>query len=68
VAAPIVHGKVIEVSPMVVMFAILAGGTLAGVVGAIIAIPLVAVIDLLIEDVLLPLRHGEATLREAPAE
>ncbi|HVM23847.1 MAG TPA: AI-2E family transporter [Candidatus Limnocylindrales bacterium] len=58
ILAPIVHGHVVKLSPFVVMIAILAGATVAGVVGAIIAVPLAAMVDLVIDDVILPLRRG----------
>lgn len=68
VLGPVVHGHVIKLSPLVVMFAVLAGATIAGVVGAIIAVPLAAVIDLVINEVILPLRHGDEALEAEVAE
>ncbi|HSK93506.1 MAG TPA: AI-2E family transporter [Candidatus Angelobacter sp.] len=62
VLGPIVHGSVVELSPFVVMISVLAGAALAGVVGAIIAVPLVAVADLVIDEIILPLRHGREAL------
>ncbi len=57
----------------VVLLAVVAGTSLAGIVGGIIAIPTVAVLDVLIRDVVFPLRrraeakrHGES-VEEAPA-
>jgi putative heme transporter len=66
VLGPVVHGHVVKLSPLVVMFGILAGATVAGVVGAIIAVPLVAVIDLFIDEIILPLRRGENALEPKP--
>lgn len=66
VLAPVVHGHVVHLSPFVVMVAILAGATVAGVVGAIIAVPLAAVVDLVIDEVILPFRRGEAALEPDP--
>jgi predicted PurR-regulated permease PerM len=66
ILAPIVHGHVVKLSPFVVMVAILAGATIAGVVGAIIAIPLAAMVDLLIDDVILPLRRGSGRIQTEP--
>jgi predicted PurR-regulated permease PerM len=67
VLAPIVHGHVVKLSPVVVMFAILAGATVAGVVGAIIAVPLAALVDLVIDDVILPLHRGADQIETEPA-
>lgn len=58
VLVPIVQGKAVSLSPMVVLLAVLAGGSLAGIVGAIIAIPIVAVADVVIRDVVFPLRQA----------
>jgi predicted PurR-regulated permease PerM len=59
VITPLVQGRVVRVSPMVVLLAVLAGALLGGIIGAIIAIPIVAVIDVLIEEVILPLRRRQ---------
>jgi len=42
VNAPRVMGKSLEISPLVQLFAVLAGGEIAGVVGALISVPVVA--------------------------
>lgn len=67
VLAPLIHGHVIRLSPLVVMVAVLGGAMVAGIVGAIIAVPLAAVVDLLIDEVILPLRNGDRALRPEPA-
>lgn len=64
---PVVQGHVVHLSPFVVMVSVLAGATIAGVMGAIIAVPLVAVADLLVNEVILPLRRGDAPLAEEPS-
>jgi predicted PurR-regulated permease PerM len=56
---PLVQGHLVRISPMVVIIAVLAGAFLGGIVGAIIAIPVVAVLDVLIEEVVLPLRRRQ---------
>jgi predicted PurR-regulated permease PerM len=69
VLVPIVQGRAVALSPIVVLLAVLAGGSLAGVVGAIIAIPVVAVLDVVIKDVVLPLRRRAMRGRSGtPAE
>jgi predicted PurR-regulated permease PerM len=42
VNGPRIMGKSLEISPLVQIFAVLAGGEIAGVVGALISVPLVA--------------------------
>ena len=73
VITPYIQGKVVNLSAVVVLLAVVAGTSLAGIVGGIIAIPAVAVIDVVIRDVVFPLRRrSEARRRgedveEAPA-
>lgn len=67
---PMIQGRAVQLSPMVVFLGVLAGGTLGGIVGAIIAIPLVAVGDVVVRDVVFPLRRRQEereARREAPA-
>jgi len=58
---PLVQGKVLSLSPIAVLLAVFAGGALAGIVGAIIAVPLLAVVDVLIREVVIPLRSGRGS-------
>lgn len=63
VLQPMIQRKALELSPVIVMLSVLAGGTLGGVIGALIAIPLVAVVKVVLSQVVLPLRReswGEA--------
>jgi predicted PurR-regulated permease PerM len=57
VITPYIQGKVVNLSAVVVLLAVVAGTSLAGIVGGIIAIPVVAVIDVVIRDVVFPLRR-----------
>ena len=57
VITPYIQGKVVNLSAVVVLLAVVAGTSLAGIVGGIIAIPLVAVVDVIIRDVVFPLRR-----------
>jgi predicted PurR-regulated permease PerM len=43
VVAPLVFGKVLRINPILVILALLLGGELAGIVGALVALPLLAV-------------------------
>lgn len=72
VITPYIQGRVVNLSAVVVLLAVVGGTSLAGIVGGIIAIPLVAVIDVIIRDVVFPLRRRAEELRgraspEAPA-
>lgn len=54
---PLVQGRMLSLSPAVVVLAVLAGAQLYGVLGAVIAVPVVAVGDVVIRDVVFPLRR-----------
>jgi predicted PurR-regulated permease PerM len=60
---PIVLGRAVRLHTVVVLLALAAGGELAGVLGAFIAVPLTAVIVGIVDE----LRHGEAA-RAAAAQ
>jgi predicted PurR-regulated permease PerM len=47
---PVIYGRTVQLHPLVVIVAILAGGTLLGVLGALLAIPAVAVLQILVRD------------------
>jgi putative heme transporter len=67
VVTPYIHGRVVSLSAVVVLLAVVAGTSLAGIVGGIIAIPTVAVLDVLVRDVVFPLRRrAEARRRGEP--
>jgi predicted PurR-regulated permease PerM len=57
VLIPVVQNKAIQVSPTIVLLGVFAGGSLAGVLGALIAIPLVAVTQVIMSEVVLPARR-----------
>jgi len=54
---PVVLGRAVRLHTVVVLLALAAGGELAGVLGAFVAVPLTAVIVGIVDE----LRHGEAT-------
>ena len=68
---PYIQGRVVNLSAIAVLLGVFAGTSLAGIVGGIIAIPLVAVADVVLRDIVFPLRRRaeERRLRgrEAPA-
>ena len=47
VNAPRIMGKSLEINPLTQIFAVLAGGEIAGVVGALISVPVVAILRIL---------------------
>ena len=57
VITPYIQGKVVNLSAIAVLLGVFAGTSLAGIVGGIIAIPLVAVADVVLRDIVLPLRR-----------
>lgn len=61
---PAVMGRVQHVSPTVVLLSVLAGFELFGIVGALIAVPVVAALAMVIESVVRPAR--EESFGEAP--
>lgn len=60
---PRVLRKTVDVSPVVTVIAVLIGGALLGIIGALLAVPLAAAIQLLLFEVVYPMRDTE----EAPA-
>jgi predicted PurR-regulated permease PerM len=57
--APRVMKRTVDVSPLVTVLAALLGGALLGIVGALLAIPVAAAIQLILREVFLP-RQEEA--------
>ncbi len=49
---PVVYGRTVKLSPLAVLVAVLAGAQLAGIVGALGAIPIAAAIQVVVLDVL----------------
>ena len=77
VLVPVIQGRLISISPVVALLAVLAGSAIGDIPGAILAIPIVAIAMVVIDDVILPWRRmqiGEGTtpppevvLQKAPA-
>ena len=72
VITPYIQGRVVNLSAIAVLLGVVAGTSLAGIVGGIIAIPLVAVADVVLRDIVFPLRRRSEERRrsagsEAPA-
>ncbi len=68
VVAPFVFSKSIEVSPVMILLALLVGANLFGMAGAIIAVPLMAMIQVLVQNLyVLPMERTWAATHLAPA-
>ena len=50
VIQPLIYGRVLRVNPIVTIIAVLAGAALLGILGALIAIPTAAAIQILLSD------------------
>jgi predicted PurR-regulated permease PerM len=69
VLAPRVMKRAVDLSPPVVIVALLVGGTLAGIVGALLALPVAALIKILASEFLIrrrveSVRDGNASATE----
>ena len=62
--SPWVEGEQLDIHPLLVFVAVLCGAALGGFAGAFIAVPLAAIIDLFVRDVVIPWRRRQLT--EAP--
>jgi predicted PurR-regulated permease PerM len=47
---PFVYGKALKVNPIVTILAVLMGAALLGILGALLAIPIAAAIQIVLED------------------
>jgi predicted PurR-regulated permease PerM len=65
---PMVQGKAINVSPLVVMLGVTAGISLGGLVGGIIAIPIAALVGVGIRGVVIPMRRRAEAREQARRE
>ena len=55
---PKIIGRFVKVSAIVTMVAVLIGGALLGIVGALVAIPIAAAVQVLIQELLFPRLDG----------
>ena len=63
VITPYIQGRVVNLSAIAVLLGVVAGTSLAGIVGGIIAIPIVAVADVVLRDIVFPLRRRASERR-----
>lgn len=57
--SPIVQHRVLNVSPLAIVIVLVAGLSLFGILGALIAVPLVAIADIVLQDVVFPMRDRQ---------
>jgi predicted PurR-regulated permease PerM len=65
---PLVYGQAVELSGFATIAAVMAGGALLGVVGAILAVPVTASLKVLFRELTSARRARMAALRGEPAE
>lgn len=69
VISPYVEGEQLDIHPLLVFVAVLVGAALGGFAGAFIAVPVAAILDLFIRDVVVPWRRrdiAEVAVSEPP--
>ena len=59
VISPFVEGDQLDIHPLLVFVSVLVGATLGGPAGAFVAVPLAAILDLLVKDVVIPWRKAQ---------
>ena len=59
VISPFVEGDQLDIDPLVVILAVLAGGALLGPIGALVAVPAAAAVQVFCEEVLIPWRRRQ---------
>ena len=66
VLQPVVYGRTVQLSPLVVLIAVLIGAELAGVIGALAAIPVAGTVQVLLLDWLAHRRSSRVVAADAP--
>jgi predicted PurR-regulated permease PerM len=64
VIGPRVEGEQLNIDPLVVLIAVLAGATLFGPAGALVSVPFAAMLQLLYEEIVLPWRAADIAEEE----
>jgi predicted PurR-regulated permease PerM len=64
---PVVYGRTVELSPLAVLIAVLVGAEVAGILGALSAIPVAGTLQILLVDWREHRRSGKPPPREEPA-
>ena len=63
---PVIYGRTVQLSPLVVLISVLVGAELAGILGALAAIPVAGTIQVLVRDLLAQRRKRGARSSVAP--
>jgi predicted PurR-regulated permease PerM len=66
VLQPLIYGRTVSISPVIVLIAVLIGADLAGVLGALVAIPIAGSLQVVLAEVLRT--HRERLAEPAPVE
>lgn len=66
VISPIVEGQQLDIPPLAVFISVLVGASLFGVGGAIVAVPAMAMLQVLLEEVVIPWRRRQLDLAGEP--
>lgn len=66
VLQPVVYRRTVNVAPLAVIVAILIGGSLLGILGALVAIPIAATVQIVIKEMWTSRQSPPAELAEAP--
>ncbi len=64
ILAPFILGKAVRLHPLVILFAALAGGNIAGILGLILAIPVAAATKILLEFAMDKINHRDYLLNK----
>ena len=59
VISPLVEGDQLDIHPLLVFVAVLVGASLGGAIGAFVAVPAAAIVDLVVRDVVVPWRRAQ---------
>jgi predicted PurR-regulated permease PerM len=65
---PVIYGRTVQLSPLAVLISVLIGAELAGILGALAAIPIAGTIQVLLRDWLAHRRRGPPAATAASAE
>ena len=64
--SPYVEGDQLDIHPLLVFVSVLVGATLGGFAGAFVAVPLAAIVDVFVRDVVVPWRRREVATEPDP--
>ena len=59
VISPLVEGDQLDIHPLLVFVAVLVGAALGGAIGAFVAVPAAAIVDLVVQEVVIPWRRAQ---------